>query len=241
MATSAQISTAFDDPLEEMPFPPMENGDRLSRLEFERLYDAMPELKKAELIEGIVHMGSPVGLRRHSVPHFDAIAWLSQYKAATNGILGGDNGSIRLDMDNMPQPDIFLIILPEHGGQARISDDDYLEGGPELVVEVSASSASFDLHDKLNVYRRNGAREYLVWRVKDRSFDWFALRDGRYVRIEPSEDGTLRSEVFPGLWLDPEALMRGDLPAVFHAVQLGLATPEHAAFVDRLGRAARGV
>jgi Uma2 family endonuclease len=237
MATSTRGPAPVSEP-DQLPFPPLEDGDRLTRPEFEHRYDAMPDLKKAELIEGIVYMGSPVGFRRHSVPHYNAIAWLGQYQAATPGVIGGDNGSIRLDLDNMPQPDIFLIISPESGGQVRLSDDDYIEGSPELVVEIASSSVSYDLHQKLEVYRKNGAREYLVWRVKDRAFDWFVLREGRFERLSPAEDGSLRSEVFPGLWLDPEALIRGDLPAVFQAVQRGLATPEHAAFVERLRQAA---
>ena len=220
-------------------FSHLENGDRLSRPEFERRYDAMPDVKKAELIEGVVYMGSPVGFRRHSGPHFNLISWLGYYRSATPGIEGGDNGSIRLDLDNMPQPDVFLLILPEFGGQARISSDDFVEGGPELVVEIASSSVSYDLHAKLEVYRRNGAREYLVWRVRDRAFDWFVLREGRYCRIEPEPDGTIRSEIFPGLWLDPDALIRGDLAAVFQAIQRGLATPEHEAFVARLRDPAR--
>ena len=222
-------------------FSPLENGDRLTRPEFERRYDAMPDLKKAELIEGVVYMGSPVGHRRHSNPHFNMASWLGHYVAATPGIEGGDNGSIRLDLDNMPQPDVFLLIPPELGGQARISDDDYVEGGPELVVEIASSSVSYDLHAKLNVYRKNGAKEYLVWRVRDRAFDWFVVRDGHYVRIAPEPDGTIRSEVFPGLWLDPEALIRGDLPAVFQVVERGVATPEHAVFVAQLRQAGQGI
>ncbi len=241
MATTGQASFEFSpDQSIDPNSPPLENGDRLSRAEFERRYDAMPDLKKAELIEGIVHMGSPVGFRRHSKPHFDLIAWLGQYQSATPGIVGGDNGSIKLDLANMPQPDIFLMILPENGGRATIGVDDFIEGGPELVIEIASSSASHDLHAKLEVYRRNGAREYLVWKVRDQSFNWFVLRDGVYVRIEPAADGMLRSEIFPGLWLDPEAMLRGDLPAVFRAVQLGLASPEHAGFVARLREAAGG-
>src|SRR3954454_9356608 len=143
--------------------PYLENGDHLTRAEFERRYDAMPHLKKAELIEGVVYMPSPVRYKHHSRPHFDLIGWLAQYRAATPGVEGGDNGSIRLDLDNMPQPDAFLMVLPECGGQARISDDDYVEGAPELVAEVASSSVSFDLHQKLQVYRRSGVREYAVW------------------------------------------------------------------------------
>src|SRR5579875_1209802 len=125
--------------------PPLENGDRLSRDEFERRYDAMPHLKKAELIEGEVYVGSPVRIQQHSKPHFELIGWFAVYVAATPHLLAGDNGSIRLDLDNEPQPDVFLMIAPEHGGQARISEDDYVEDAPELVAEVAASSVSYDL------------------------------------------------------------------------------------------------
>src|SRR5436309_8264079 len=145
--------------------PPLENGDRLTRAEFERRYDAMPELKKAELIEGVVYMGSPVSHGGHRNPHFRHIGWLDRYATATPGVDGGDNSSLRLDLDNMPQPDAFLYILPERGGQARIADDGYLAGAPELIAEVASSSVSYDLHQKLHAYRRNGVREYLVWRV----------------------------------------------------------------------------
>ena len=126
---------------------------------------------------------------------------------------------------------------PACGGQARISADDYVELAPELVGEVSASSASFDLHTKLHVYRRNGVREYLVWRVQDRQFDWFVLRAGEFQLLKPGADGILRSEVFPGLWLDAAALLRGDMPQVLATVQQGTASPEHAEFVRRLAAA----
>ncbi len=185
--------------------PPLENGDRLTRAEFERRYDAMPHLKKAELIEGVVYMPSPVRFERQSSPHFDLIGWLALYRAATPGVRGGDNGSIRLDLDNMPQPDAFLLILPSHGGQARISADDFIEGAPELIAEVAASSVSFDLHAKLQVYRRNEVREYVVWRVEDQTFDWFILREGQYERLPLVPSGLYQSEVLPGLWLDPVA------------------------------------
>src|SRR4051812_13988373 len=144
--------------------PPLQNGDRLTRAEFERRYDATPGLKKAELIEGVVYMPPPVSHTDHSAPHFDLITWLGQYRVATPGFSGGDNGSLRLDLDNMPQPDAYLLILPSHGGQARIDEDGYVVGAPELVAEVAASSASYDLDVKLNAYRRNGVREYIVWR-----------------------------------------------------------------------------
>ncbi|HEX8199267.1 MAG TPA: Uma2 family endonuclease [Isosphaeraceae bacterium] len=214
--------------------PALENGDRLTRPEFERRYDAMPDVKKAELIEGVVHMPSPVAFAKHSGPHFDLITWLGLYRLATPGIRGGDNGSIRLDLDNMPQPDAFLLVLPDQGGQARVSADDYVLGGPELVAEVASSSVSYDLHAKLDVYRRNGVREYVVWRIKDCAIDWFIVRQGRYERLATTPEGHYRSEVFPGLWLDPAAMIRGDMASVARVSQLGLASPEHAAFVARL-------
>jgi len=216
--------------------PMLENGDRLTRAEFERRYLAMPDLKKAELIEGEVYVGSPVRHRRHSVPHSQINGWLSVYVAGTPGVEAGDNGSIRLDLDNEPQPDVYLMIEPEQGGQARISEDDYVEGAPELVAEIAASSVSYDLGKKLHAYRRNGVREYIVWRVEDREVDWFVLREGRYEPLPPAVDGTMRSTVFPGLWLDPAALPRGDLATVLALVQQGLGSPEHADFVNRLRR-----
>jgi Uma2 family endonuclease len=213
---------------------PLEPGDRLTRAEFERRYEAMPRVKKAELIEGVVYMPSPVRHRNHSRPQFRLITWLGTYEAATPGVEGGDNGTARLDLDNEPQPDAYLLIDPTCGGQARISDDDYVEEAPELVAEVTASGASYDLHTKLHVYRRNGVREYLVWRVRDEQLDWFVLRSGQYQPLAPDAQGLLHSEVFPGLWLDPAALLRGDMLTVLAVVQQGVASPEHTAFVQRL-------
>ncbi|MDH3600235.1 MAG: Uma2 family endonuclease [Candidatus Tectomicrobia bacterium] len=214
--------------------PPLENGDRLSRMEFERRYDAMTHLKKAELIEGIVYMPSPVRHRLHGRPHSHLMGWLIVYEAGTPGVQVGDNSTVRLDLDNEPQPDAILLVDPECGGQTRLSEDGYIEGAPELVVEVTASTASYDLHAKLNVYRRNGVREYVVWRVQDEAIDWFVLRDEQYEPLQPDGEGRFCSEVFPGLWLDPMALMRHDLTRVLTLVQEGVASPEHAAFLHRL-------
>jgi Uma2 family endonuclease len=194
----------------------------------------MPHLKKAELIEGVVYMPSPVRLRRHGQPHLRLLTWLGTYEAATPGVEGGDNGTVRLDLDNEPQPDGFLLIDPACGGQARISADDYVELAPELVSEIASSSASYDLHTKLLVYRRNGVREYIVWRVLDRQLDWFVLRAGQFQPLLPDAVGILRSEVFPGLWLDAAALLRGDMLRVLAVVQQGLASQEHADFVQKL-------
>jgi Uma2 family endonuclease len=217
--------------------PPLENGDRLTRTEFERRYDAMPGLKKAELIEGEVYMPSPVRYAGHSQPHSRLGTWLGIYELDTPGVEAGDNGTIRLDLDNEPQPDAFLIIRPERGGQARISEDDTIAGAPELVAEVASSSASYDLGKKLHVYRRSGVLEYVVWRVLERQVDWFVNRDGQFEPMTPSSDGILRSTVFPGLWLEPAALVRGDKATLKAVIQQGLNSPEHAGFVARLERA----
>jgi hypothetical protein len=209
----------------------LEPGDRLTRAEFERRYEGMPEIKKAELIEGVVYMPSPVRLRRHGRPHFRLIGWLAAYEAETPSVMGGDNTTARLDMDNEPQPDAMLLLDPACGGQAIISADDYVEKAPEWVGEISASSVSFDLHTKLNVYRRNGVREYLVWRVQDKQIDWFSLRSGEFEPLAADVSGILRSEVFPGLWLDAAALVRGDMRRVLAVAQQGIASPEHAEFI----------
>lgn len=220
--------------------PPLQNGDRLTRTEFLRRYASMPRLSKAELIEGVVYVPPPVSLEFHGGPHFDLIGWLFLYRVATPGVDGGDNTTLLLDLDNVSQPDAFLRILPACGGQSRTTPDSYVGGAPELIAEIAASSASYDLHDKLDVYRRNGVSEYLVWRVLDRAIDWFILREDHYEPLARGADNVVRSEVFPGLWLDPDALVRGDLSTVGKIVQRGITTPEHAAFVHRLQQAAGG-
>jgi Uma2 family endonuclease len=219
--------------------PALETGDRLSLAEFERRYDAMPRLKMAELIEGVVYVPSPVRIRRHGRPHAHLIHWLVSYESATQGVIAALNPSVRLDLDNEPQPDAVLFIDPARGGQAKVSADDYLEEAPELVAEVSSSTVSFDLNTKLNVYRRNGVREYIVWRVRDGAIDWFALKSRRFVPLPLDKTGLYRSKDFPGLWLDPSALVRGDPRALQAALQRGLASPEHASFVARLNAKAK--
>ena len=214
--------------------PPLENGDHLTREEFERRFDAMPNLKKAELLEGIVFIGSPVRLNHHGRPHVRASAWLYFYEGRTPGVMVGDNTSVRIDDESMPQPDLCMLIDPTRGGRTNASEDDYVEGGPELIIEVSASTVSIDLHTKLRIYRRNNVQEYIAWRVRDRAIDWFILRDGEYVKLPPGPDGIYRSEVFPGLWLDPNFLFESNLERMLEVLGQGLASPEHAAFVARL-------
>ena len=225
-------------PVRPRPTPPLENGDRLTRDEFERRWDAMPHVTKAELIEGVVHMPAAAAAVTHDFhggPHIRLAGVLFNYIAATPGVTAGDNGSLRLDLPNMPQPDLYLMTLPQHGGQARVGDDGNVVGAPELIAEVSASSVSYDLHDKMEVYRRNGVREYVVWRTYDFDLDHFVLQGGRYEPLAAGPDGVYRSGVYPGLWIDGPRLLAGDLAGVLRTVNAGLATPDHAAFVARLG------
>jgi hypothetical protein len=216
--------------------PPLENGDRLTRAEFERRYRAMPGVKKAELIEGIVYMPSPVRISRHGVPHARLCTWLGYYVSKTPGLedLLADNTTARLDEDNEPQPDLMLLLPKRIGGLAEADEDDYVNGPPTLACEIAASTVSIDLHAKLNAYRRNGVREYLVWRTDDAAVDWFILREGQYVPLPRDERGVVKSEHFPGLWLDVPALLKGDLAGLFRTVDEGVGTAEHAGFVRRL-------
>ena len=220
----------------ESPVPPLNNGDRLTRAEFERIYSAHPEIKKAELIEGIVYMPSPARHREHGKPHFHSISWLGLYTASTPGVEGSDNATLRLDFENEPQPDALLFLPPEYGGTARVDEDGYLEGTPELILEVSASSASYDLNQKKRVYARNGVPEYVVYLAYEQRVIWFVLRDGVYVEQQPDGDGVLRSERFPGLWLLPGALLAGNLSGVLETLQQGLDSQEHMTFCAALAR-----
>jgi Uma2 family endonuclease len=216
--------------------PPLESGDRLSRHEFERRYIAMLHLKKAELIEGVVYVSSPLRFKSHGQPHGDLIIWLGTYKVSTPGVELGDNATVRLDLDNEPQPDVLLLIDERLGGQAKISEDDYIEGAPELVAEVAASSASNDLYDKKRAYRRNGVQEYIVWQILENKVDWFSLQNDEYVTLEADANGVVKSRIFPGLWLDMTALLTGEMTKVLAVLQQGLNSTEHQAFVERLSR-----
>lgn len=221
------------------PVPPLESGDRLTRAEFERRYEAMPDLKKAELIEGVVYVGSPVRVV-HGQPHSLVIGWLIAYSAATPGTMVADNTTVRLDLPNEFQPDVLLRIDAEAGGRSQLSGDGYIEGPPELVVEVAASSVSIDRHDKLRVYQRNGVLEYLIWRVLDRQLEWLVLREGKYVAQEPDERGVLQSVQFPGLRLAVTKLLAGDMATVLAEQQAALGSPEHLQFVAALAARRRG-
>ncbi len=214
--------------------PPLNAGDRLSRAEFERRYQAHPEIKKAELIEGVVYVPAPTRVEQHGEPHGQIVTWSGVYTASTPGVRLAANATIRLDFENELQPDAFLQIKPEFGGQSTVSDDDYLEGPPDLIVEIAASSASYDLHDKKRVYARSGVRVYVAVQMYEERIDWFGLREGVYELLEADEQGVFRSDIFPGRWFEVEAFWAGDLVALLAALQKGLASPEHKAFVEQL-------
>lgn len=214
--------------------PPLENGDRLTRPEFERRYAAMPDLKKAELIEGVVYMAAALRFKNHGQPHAQLTGWLFNYYAATPGTDLGDAPTVRLDWDNEPQPDVALLIVSEAGGQTWISEDDYIEGAPELIAEVASSSVAYDLGAKKQAYRRNGVQEYLVWQTAENRLDWFVLEAGEYRPLTPNAAGIICSRIFPGLWLAVDALLAGDMPTVLSVLQQGLNSPEHQEFAQSL-------
>ena len=190
--------------------------------EFLRRYERMPHLKKAELIEGIVYMGSPVSVR-HAKPDALVQLWLGTYASRHPEVEVLANATVVLDAENTVQSDALLRRLPEHGGATRVTDDGYLAGPPELIVEIAASSASIDLRDKRRAYCRNGVREYLVWRVAEQTLDWFCLEDDEYRAQPPDTRGFLHSRVFPGLQLPVTALLAGNAAQVLEALAEGAA------------------
>ena len=229
------MSTIASNPPLSVPaveVPPLCAGDRLSRDEFERRHAASPHVAKAELIEGVVYVQFAIRFD-HGFATSALNLWLGAYAAEIPGTRAFNNTSIRLDLDNEPQPDVGMFIEPPHG-QVQYGADHYLEGAPELVAEASLTTASYDLHDKLNAYRRNGVKEYVVWRIADRKIDWFILRGGRYEQLPPGASGNFQSEVFPGLWLDKDAMLAGDMRRVLQVVQHGIASAECLEFANRM-------
>jgi Uma2 family endonuclease len=222
-------------PPKSAPIPPLQNGERLTVAEFRRRYEAMPNVKKAELINGVVYMPSPVTMRYHGDPHCSFSGWLFIYRANTAGLEAGDNATVHAVIgEHEFQPDNCLRIKEEFGGQSRIDADGYIEGRPEFLGEVSASSAHYGLNEKLIAYEENHVLEFVVWRVEDEAIDWFVLKRGKYQRLPMSNAGLYKSKVFPGLWLDAKAMIAGELAKVIDTVQKGIASPEHQRFVAKL-------
>ncbi|HMO66103.1 MAG TPA: Uma2 family endonuclease [Verrucomicrobiota bacterium] len=215
---------------------PLENGDVLTAPEFLRRYEAMPEVKKAELIEGVVYMGSPVRLRRHAKPDNLMQGILCNFAAETPGCEAISNATTILDLENVPQPDAALRLLEDRGGQSLLNAEDYLEGAPELVVEIAGSTAAKDLHAKKRAYRRAGVREYLVWVTGEPALLVFRRGKGDFAAAPADADGVWRSREFPGLWIEVPALLEQRSGTVLKTLQCGLAAREHAAFVRALRR-----
>lgn len=217
------------------PVPPLENGDCLDQKTFHERYEAMPVDVHAELIGGIVYMASPMK-RRHGRYGTRLIRWLGEYEEATPGTEVLDNATNILGEESEPEPDGCLFILPECGGQTWEDKDGYLNGAPELIAEIGESTESIDLHAKKADYEKAGVREYVVVALRQQRVFWFLRRRGKFKELAPRADGVYRSDVFPGLWLDPQALLRRDGKRLLAVLKQGLASPEHAAFVTRLAR-----
>jgi Uma2 family endonuclease len=212
----------------------LEAGDHLDQATFHERYKAMPPAFRAELIGGVVIVPSPL-LPDHGEYHAMVITWLGTYAIATPGTRVRDNATAILGPRSEPQPDAALIIDPAYGGQTDIAADGYASGPPELIVEVASSSASIDLHRKRDDYERAGVLEYVVVVIRQGAVRWFVQNaEGRYREVTLLASGLFTSTVFPGLWLDPAALLHMDGQRLMDTLRQGLATPEHAAFVQHL-------
>ena len=194
----------------------LHNGDRMSKDEFLWRWEQIPELKRAELIDGMVYLSSPLS-ERHSDYELLLCSWLLRYESRVPGLKILPNATWLLG-DSSPQPDLALI---RQTGTSR-SSGKFREGPPELVVEICYSSLAYDLGPKLELYRRAGVREYLTILLEDNKAQWRALNsDARYQVLKPA-GGYLKSRVFPGLWLDPVALFPPDRQRLLAGVDAGL-------------------
>lgn len=212
------------------------NGERMKQPEFHRRYEAGPEDEKWELIGGIVYMASPLKLPYSRYDGKIGLV-LELYESATPGVETLHNATAILDEESEPQPDLGLRILQEYGGQSQTTPNDYLQGAPELLVEVAHSRRAIAMHDKRNDYERTGVLEYLVVCIEEQEVHWFHFPRGGMIR--PNRQGVSRSRVFPGLWVDTAALLRRDSARLMEVLQQGLASRAHAAFVKRLQAAQR--
>jgi hypothetical protein len=217
---------------EKKTLPPLVAGQKLDRATFHERYEAMPPGTRAELVGGIVYMPSPLGYD-HGIFDGHASDWLGHYKRFTPGLQRALNATTQFDDYGEPQPDLQLRIPEELGGLSRI-ENGYLVGPPELIVEISRTTRKYDLGPKKADYERAGVLEYLFIGLDPQEIRWFAREGARLVEVAAGEDGIYRSQVFPGLWLDPHAYFAEDIETLFTTLDQGLATPAHAEFVVRL-------
>ncbi|MFT3878951.1 MAG: Uma2 family endonuclease [Gemmatales bacterium] len=228
--TSAKRST---QPIRNGKLPLLYDGQRLDRETFHRLYEASPELKRVQLIEGIVHMPSPMRFVQHANPQTCINGWLFCYSSQTPGVRNGGSATLKIDTENEFEPDGMLFY---DQGQLVIADDGYLEGVPELVVEVSASTISVDSKEKFRVYEKQGVKEYLLWNTQADTITWFARNKNKFVAMKPNRAGIIQSKTFPGLWLDVAAMLEGDLTQVMKTLNEGLTSGPHVKYVKRFER-----
>ena len=233
MSTISRRHPLVPQPSENGP-PLLCNGDRMKQPEFHKRYQAYPDDVKFELVGGVVYMASPLRLTHSRYDHELGFV-LGTYRLATPGVEVLHGATAILGEESEPQPDLGLRVLPEYGGRSRTTDDDYLEGPPELLAEISYSTRAMDMNQKRTDYERAGVLEYLVLCVEERELHWFHFPSRRTIR--PDREGVARSRVFPGLWIDAPALLARDSPRAAAALQRGLAAPAHAAFVKRLEKA----
>lgn len=226
MIAPSDYKSATDIPL-------LTNGDRLTAKEFCRRWDAMPELKHAELIGGQVYMNPPISAGSHGIPHGQIIVWLGHYSMVTNGVELISESSVHFGPVDLPQPDVMMRVKDRFGGTSRLIRDE-LHGAPELIVEVSSSSAKYDLQIKKPRYAEHGVQEYLVWVVREKRFIWFSLEAGEYVELTASRGGILKSRVFPGLWLDSKGLLADNWPKILGTLRKGMESVEYLEFATKL-------
>jgi Uma2 family endonuclease len=232
MSTAERVRT-------KIVLPPLVAGQHVDQPTFHERYEAMPPETRAELVGGVVYMPSPMRLDHGNTSRIVAW-WFVQYQWKTPGVTGADNVTVKLDLEGEPQPDHLLRIPAELGGQTHVDEQGYLTGAPEMVVEVARSSRTYDLKQKKADYERVGVREYVVVEREPDRVHWFVCRRKRFQVLRPGRDGIYRSEVFPGLWLEAEALFAEDLDRLMRVLDEGLATPEHAAFAAKLIAAGAG-
>jgi hypothetical protein len=219
-------------PTVQQDVPLLEQGDFLSRDEFLRRWEAMPNLKRAELIRGVVYMPSPLSFE-HGDMDSQVGSWLGVYAASTPGCRPSTNATWLMTEDSSPQPDNTLRILPEFGGRTRV-EGRYGAGVPEFLAEVCLSSVAYDLHQKLDLYQEAGVQEYLAVLIHEHEIRWHRLAGDRYEVVPARSDGVYRSAVFPGMWLDAPALLANAMARVLAVLNDGIRSPEHQQFVEQL-------
>jgi Uma2 family endonuclease len=196
--------------------PSIQEANASGLVTFEKFYEIVEENVKADLLDGKIIRDSPA-IPRHSHVVTRLGRLIGDFAEKFDiGEVFGATASVRLSKYQGPEPDVFFI----RKSRLRIMGEKYIDGPPDLCVEViSKSSRKIDRGRKFVLYAEHGVKEYWIVDPLRNTVEFYENHDGAWVEIKPDERGRLHSKVLPGFWFNPKWLSKDLLPPVSEMLQ----------------------